>query len=86
MSLSSDGIYYISSLLKLNQVYKPEDMNLNDFKIKDKNELINYIKYIHRDISLSAEIIENILIILKLMKNKKNYQVGQKMNFYINSE
>ena len=60
MSLSSDGIYYISSLLKLNQMYKPEDMYLNDFKIKDKNELINYIKYIHRDISLSAEIIENI--------------------------
>ena len=60
MSLSSDGILYISSLLKLNQMYKPEDMYLKDFPITDKNELINNIKYIHRDISLSAEIIEHI--------------------------
>ena len=60
MSVSSDGIAYISSLLKLGQMYRPEDMYLKDFPIKDKNELINYIKYIHQDISLSAETIEHI--------------------------
>ena len=60
MSVSSDGIAYISSLLKLGQMYRPEDLYLKDFPIKDKNELINYIKYIHQDISLSAETIEHI--------------------------
>ena len=58
--MSSEGLGYISMLLKLGTLYKPEDMYLKDFPIKDKNQLINYIKYIHRDLTISSETIEYI--------------------------
>ncbi len=60
MNLSGEGLNYLSSILKLDQPYKPEDMYIKDPSIKDKNELINNIKYIYREISRSSEIMEYI--------------------------
>ena len=56
----SGGLNYLSSILKLNQPYKPEDIYTKNPLIKDKNELINNIKYIYSDISRSSETIEYI--------------------------
>ena len=56
----SGGLNYLSSILKLNQPYKPEDVYTKNPLIKDKNELINNIKYIYSDISRSSETIEYI--------------------------
>ena len=56
----SGGLNYLSSILKLNQPYKPEDIYTKNHLIKDKNELINNIKYIYSDISRSSETIEYI--------------------------
>jgi len=56
----SGGLNYLSSILKLNQPYKPEDIYTKNPLIKDNNELINNIKYIYSDISRSSETIEYI--------------------------
>ena len=49
---------YLSSVLKLETQNRPEEKYIKDIQIKDKNEFINNIKYIYRDISLSSEKIE----------------------------
>ena len=56
----SKELLYLASTLKLGQQYKPEEMYKKDISIKDKNELINSIKNIYRDISLSSETMEYI--------------------------
>ena len=77
MNIPGDGLNYLSSILKLNQLYKPEDMYTKDPLIKDKNELINNIKYIYRDISRFSETMEynysNNFQLLNNINDKDNF-------------
>ena len=60
MSISGLALNNISSLLKLNQLNKQEEMYIKDPVIKDKNELINNIDCIFHDLSRCAETMEYI--------------------------
>ena len=56
----SGDLANLASVLKLDQQFKPEEMYIKDVSIKDKNELINSINKIYRNISRSAETMEYI--------------------------
>ena len=58
--MNSGEFNYLDSLFGTNQQLRPVEMYIKDLQIKDKNETINNINNIFRDLSKTAETIEYI--------------------------